>query len=152
MRCCLSYFSHPLHRVTLHLFSFTLFWGLFSAVPALCCCAGFSLVAAGRGCPSAAVHRTPAPGARTSAAAAPQLSSTGSAVVVRGFRFSVVLLDRRSNLCLLSCRLILYPLATREGPMHFLVRPLSSFSLSLPFSFSISLSLSYTQTHTHTFN
>ena len=48
-----------------------------------------------------------------------------------------------------SCvgRLILYPLATREAPMHFLVRPFSSFSLSP--SLSLFLCLSLTHKHPH---
>ena len=50
-----------------------------------------------------------------------------------------------------SCvgRLIPYPLATREAPMRFLVRPFSSFSLSPSLSLFLCLSLTHKHTHIH---
>ena len=148
MRCCLSYFSHPLYHLTLHIFFKNFFfWNLLSAVLALRCCAGFSLVAASRGCASVAVHSARALGTGASGAVAPQLSSTGSEFAAQGFSFSMacgIFLDQRSNLCLLHWQADSLPPSHQGSPYAF-----SGKTSLLLLSFSISLSLSYTYKHIH---
>ena len=124
------------------------FWNLLSAVLALRCCAGFSLVAASRSCASIAVHSARVLGTGTSGAVAPQLSSTGSEFAAQGFSFSVacgIFLDQRSSLCLLHWQADSLPPSHQGSPYAFSGKT----SLLLLF-LCFSVSLLHTQTHTHT--
>ena len=143
MKCCLSCFSHPLHRGTLHLFSF-----YFEGCAALLAFlwlrragAALRLRCTGRGLRARDLSGFGSP------ALEHRLGSCGA-----GFSFSVacgIFLDQRSNLCLLRWQAASLP-PSHQGSHDAFSSKTSLLLLSLPFSFSISLSLSYTQTHTHT--